>query len=182
MAVGDNIKVIRGIVGSIFSIGLGATKVQIKNNAGVVEMRNAADGAFVITRGLDPVGNEDYVTKLYGDTNYAGEAIAEKVIQFSVALITASSTAQIPDNAQVFKCQIDIGTAYDNSATINVGDGTTPDLIFDELELDTATQASYIKNQNIVWVDGPATVTATVGNTPTLGASVVTVWYAEPAA
>lgn len=180
MAAGDNIKVLRGIVGSIFSIGL-TNKVQIKNNSGVVEMRNSDDSAFVITRGLDPVGNNDYVTKGYGDANYAGEATAEKVIQFAVALVTAASTAQIPDDAQVFKCQVDIDTAYD-AGTIDIGDGTTPDKIMDQTEIDVATIASYIKEQNTTWDDGPATVTATITGTPTVGASTVTVWYAEPAA
>jgi len=52
---------LRGTIETIFQIGLGGPNV--KNNVGAVEMRNAADAAFVITRGADPVGANDYVTK-----------------------------------------------------------------------------------------------------------------------
>lgn len=51
---------LRGTVETIFQIGLGGPNV--KANAGVVEMRNAGDAAFAITRGAPPVGADDYVT------------------------------------------------------------------------------------------------------------------------
>lgn len=181
MAAGDVIKVIRGIAGTIFSFGFGSTKVQIKNDSGAFEMRNNDDTAYVITRGLDPVGAQDYVTKAYGDANYAGEATAVKVIQFSIALVSVGSTATIPTGAQVFKAQLDIDTAYDNSATIDLGNAATADLILDQTENDPSFVASYLKEQNTNW---PLTenVEAVVGNAPTVGASTATVWYAEPAA
>lgn len=52
---------LRGTIETIFQIGLGGPN--IKANAGAVEMRNAADAGFAITRGADPVGANDYVTK-----------------------------------------------------------------------------------------------------------------------
>lgn len=52
---------IRATVETILQIGLGGPNV--KANAGAIEMRNAADAAFAITRGAPPVGADDYVTK-----------------------------------------------------------------------------------------------------------------------
>lgn len=59
-----------GTVSNLFQ--LGRRGPQLKNNSGVVEHRNAGDSAFVIARGADPVGNDDFVTKRFGDTNYTG--------------------------------------------------------------------------------------------------------------
>lgn len=57
---------IRGTIETIFQIGLGGP--QLKNNAGAIEGRNAADNAFAIMRGATPVGDSDLVTKQYADT------------------------------------------------------------------------------------------------------------------
>lgn len=61
---------VRGTIASIFQIGLSGP--QIKNNSGVVEVRDSADATFAIVRGADPVASHDFVTKNYGDTNYSG--------------------------------------------------------------------------------------------------------------
>jgi len=45
---------------------------RIKDNGGVFEMTNAADSALVITRGADPVGDNDYVTKRVFDQGGLG--------------------------------------------------------------------------------------------------------------
>jgi hypothetical protein len=54
---------LRGTLETIFQIGLAGP--QLKNNAGIVEARNAADNAYAIVRGAAPVGDSDLVTKLY---------------------------------------------------------------------------------------------------------------------
>lgn len=60
-------KRLAGIVGNLFQIG-GPGGPAIKNNAGAIEHRNAADTAFAIARGATPVGDNDLVTKQYADT------------------------------------------------------------------------------------------------------------------
>jgi hypothetical protein len=57
---------VRGTIETIFSLGLGGP--QLKNNAGVIEHRNAGDSAFAVTRAAGPVGDNDLATKLYVDT------------------------------------------------------------------------------------------------------------------
>jgi hypothetical protein len=58
-------KKVRGTSETLFQHGLGGP--HIKNNGGVLEHRNATDTAFVIARGLDPVGADDFATKRYVD-------------------------------------------------------------------------------------------------------------------
>lgn len=55
-----------GTIESYFQIGLGGPR--IKANSGAIDVRNAADNAYVIVRGAAPVGNNDLVTKQYADT------------------------------------------------------------------------------------------------------------------
>lgn len=59
-----------GTTGSYFRIG-GTSGPRLKNSSGVIEARNAADGAYAILRGLDPSGDSDLTTKLYVDRRRA---------------------------------------------------------------------------------------------------------------
>ena len=63
---------VRGVMGSLFGLGgPGAAGVKLKNNAGLaIEHRNAADSAFVLGRGADPIGNDDFVTKRVFDASF----------------------------------------------------------------------------------------------------------------
>lgn len=42
-------------------------RVRLKNNSGILEARNNADSSFIIGRGSDPVGDDDWTTKRYVD-------------------------------------------------------------------------------------------------------------------
>jgi hypothetical protein len=61
---------LRQIVGQLLQLDVVGNGPQFKHNAGTMEMRNSMDTGFVITRGSDPVGNNDYVTKGAGDLAY----------------------------------------------------------------------------------------------------------------
>jgi hypothetical protein len=61
---------LRQIVGQLLQLDVVGNGPQLKHNAGTLEMRNSADTGFVITRGSDPVGNNDFVTKGAGDLAY----------------------------------------------------------------------------------------------------------------
>lgn len=176
MAVFDKL---RGTLETIFQLSLGGPNV--KNNAGVVEMRSADDSAFVITRGLDPLAAQDYVTKTYGDTNYGGGAggAAEQLIRFAVGLATVASVTQIPAFARVTKSRVEITTAYDNAAKLDIGKSfVSPNSVQTQNEMDETLIDAYAKEQDLDWGVGAATVNATIsGGVPTVGAAIVTVWY-----
>jgi len=50
------------------NVEIGKKGPRIKDNSGVIEHRNSADTDFAITRGADPVGENDLVTKRYLET------------------------------------------------------------------------------------------------------------------
>lgn len=58
---------LRGTIETIFRIGIGGP--QWKANSGQLEGRDSADAAFVNVRGLDPVIDDDLVTKRYFEAN-----------------------------------------------------------------------------------------------------------------
>jgi len=61
-----------GTLSNLFQIG--ESGPQLKNNASVLEVRNDADAAFSKLRAASPTGNDDVVTKAYGDVAYLAEA------------------------------------------------------------------------------------------------------------
>ncbi len=59
-------KKIRGIIGSILQIGIDGPN--IKNNSGVVEIKNADDSALARLKAATPTDDSDVVTKKYADS------------------------------------------------------------------------------------------------------------------
>jgi hypothetical protein len=121
----DQLEKIRGIIGSILRIGLGGP--QIKATGGNLEMRNAVDGGFVITRGADPVGSDDLVTKRYGVATYGAPLL------FGAGDVGVSATTRYlfpsyeDDLAQTIAIQIEVeraGTLRNLRVRHNVVGGT----------------------------------------------------------
>ncbi len=169
---------IRGTIETVFQIGIGGP--QIKANGGAVEHRNAADTAFAITRGLDPVAANDLVTKSYGDANYGSSGV--KTIRFVIGTATVSSATQIPANAIVQNCEVKITTPYSAGGTIAVGQTGTVALL--QATTDNLPQSTdmFEVEQDTAWGAAPLAVLVTVGGAPAAGAGVVIVRYATPAA
>ena len=65
MAAGDNFEKIRGTSSNLFQMGL--LGPNIKQNAGVIEFRNAGDSAYAVVRTATPVNGNDCATKDYVD-------------------------------------------------------------------------------------------------------------------
>ena len=51
---------LRGVLSDLFKVG-GPTGVNLKDNSGVLEVRDTADTAFVIARGADAVSDDDLI-------------------------------------------------------------------------------------------------------------------------
>ena len=169
---------LRGTIETLFSIGLGANKINLKNNSGVLEARDDSDAAYVIGRGADPVGANDWTTKQWVEANVAG-ADAKKFVEFAISTTTTSSTTSIPANSKVLFAEVEIGTAYDNAATISIGkSGGTADLLMTtaQNEADELDNAYHV-DQSTSWGAGDAAVSVTIANSPTVGAGTVRVCY-----
>ena len=171
---------IRGTFETLFQIGKGGP--QVKNNAGVVEMRDPADAAFVITRGLAPVAANDYVTKGHFDANNDA-ATGVTVVRMPLAIATKVSTGTVPDNAEIVDAWIQVTTAYDAGALFDIkrtGDaGVAPMGTGDS---DLATVGTYhVPQDRVNWGStGLGTVTATLTNIPTVGVAELFIAYVTP--
>jgi len=177
---------LRGTFENIFRIGKGGP--QIKNSSGVLEMRNAADVAYVITRGLDPVGAQDYVTKTYFDSNNAGAGgVQTATITFDVTGADTAgspkvSTGTIPDNAVVHDCRLDVKTIMnvgtDTLAVSRTGGGASIAIGGDS---DLSIAGTYSVPQQTSWgATGAGTVTLTSTGTSTTGVVDVIIFYSTP--
>jgi hypothetical protein len=80
---------IRGTLETIFQFGKGGP--QIRDNAGVIEARNAADSDYVRVKVLAPVDDNDAVTKFYADS------LAKPIIMRD----QVDTSSSIPNNTAV---------------------------------------------------------------------------------
>jgi hypothetical protein len=126
---------IRGTIETIFSLGLGGPN--LKNNGGVVENRNAADAAFVVARGADPVAANDFVTLEYLQNNAVANVWTTVVAGATQAITVgkmyaADSTGAVvtfnapsaPVDGSVFFVKL-IGASVLVPVKINAGAGDT---------------------------------------------------------
>lgn len=179
MALKDLISRIRGTSSLLFQLGLAGPNV--KNNSGVVEFRDNADAAFVIARGLDPVGANDLVTKNYFDTNNAA-ANGLTLVEMPLALVTKVSTATIPDNATIVDCWLDVTTPYDGGTTIEIertGDATV-ELMGTGDNTPQVARIYHVPQLQDWGSTGAGTVTATITGGPAAGAANIVIAYATP--
>lgn len=84
-------KKLLGTINSAFQLGLGGP--QLNSNGSAIESKNAANSGFVVHRGATPVGDNDFVTKLYADT-LASRTVVAQQFNGGSALPSNSGTEQ----------------------------------------------------------------------------------------
>ena len=173
MAVYDKI---RGTIESIFQFGLGGPN--LKNNAGVIEARDAADAGFAQLRAAPGSNGNDVATISQVPVN--GLAVIAVPFSFADAGGTVTSAAQIPAGAKVMESRVDIETAFDAAATIDVGDGTTASKWQADAELDEATVNTYAKRQQTPNAAATNVVVTVGASTATAGQGTAYIFYATP--
>jgi len=172
---------IRGTFETLFQISKGGP--QLKANGAAIEHRNAADSAFVITRGLDPVAANDLVTLGYFNAHNEGAAGIE-LVKMPLAHATKVSTAAIPDNSIITDCWIEVTTIYDGTTPTfqikRTGDATV--IPEDTGDSDLTALGIYHVPQMKSWGStGAGTVTATFAATGnTVGAANLYIAYSTP--
>ena len=60
-----------GTVRTLFRIATARWRTNTVSSLGL-EARNNDDSAYIVGRGLDPIDNQDWVTKIFGEVNFAG--------------------------------------------------------------------------------------------------------------
>ena len=167
---------IRGTIETAFQLGLKGP--QWKNNAGIIESRDAADAAFVIVRGATPVNANDLVTKAYADS---GSVIVDggvQEIRFALGTATANSTTSVPNNAIVISAELDVTTPYTAAATISIGTAGSPSALQATSDNNPQAAGIYQVMQDTAY-PGPATIQATVAGGPIAGVAQVIVRYIQ---
>jgi hypothetical protein len=98
-------------------------------------------------------------------------------VYFTIGTATADSTTQIPANALITECRVNVTSAYDGGATIEVGYTGTPNAIMTTAGNTPAAVGIYKKDQLTDWSGANIEVKATVGGVPTVGAAKIFVLY-----
>lgn len=156
----------------------GPTGSRIAQTSAVDPTLSAMDSAgvaFVNFSGADAVIADNFVT--LRQLASAGNVVA-------VTLGTgasSSSLAQIPANATIVRCDIDITTPYSAGATITIGRAASPALAATTANSFPQTAGLYQVFQRTSWGAGAAVVLATIGGAPAAGAGVALVTYTTPA-
>lgn len=179
MSVWDKI---RGTTETLFQIGRRGG--QLKNNGGVIEHRNPTDSGFGITRGADPVGNDDLLTLRYFNANNAS-ANQCTVVKMPLAQATKVSSVAIPDNAVILQAILDVGTSYNGTTPTFVitrtGDGTKVLMAVGDSDLEAAPGTWEVPQVTNWGATGAGTVTATFAGTGvSTGAAVLYIVYVIP--
>ena len=101
-----------------------ATGLIVKDNTGTLQV-TAADGTTLVeVQGAPPTAGSSFVTKTYGDANYAGAAAASKPYKITGTTSTVTGSALIPANSIVTSVVLTITTALDGT-TPAISIGTT---------------------------------------------------------
>ncbi len=107
---------LRGTIESIFSLGLGGP--QLKNNAAVIESRNATDAGYVVHRGANAVSGNDFLT--FQQMGPVGGTIAPVATAAALSAIdTATLTTDTSCWVQSFDAEFDLSTT--STATVQTG-------------------------------------------------------------
>lgn len=171
---------LRGTTETRFRFGKGGAQVR-KIDGATLEVRDDTDAAYANMRGLDPVDAQDFVTKGFHEANNAA-ANGDVTVVLPLALVNKTSTATLPDNAIIKQVVIDVLTAYDNAATLltdRTGDSGV--ILSAVAESDLSIVGQYEVKQETDWGStGAGTVTATVANSPTVGAANIYITYSTP--
>jgi len=142
-----------GVIGTTLRLGLAG--IYIKNNSNVVEMRNAADDGYVVTRGAVPTAANDYVTKAYAD------ALQKPLI----VKRQADCTAALPTNTGV--------AGYVLVTTAGTGAVVGDLLVDDGTSSGDMTISAALEGRSIAVTD------ALAGGTITADADSLYVWDAD---
>jgi hypothetical protein len=169
-------------------------KPQVSLSATVAHISDIGPGFYGITvgetdgsplyRGLNTIkfhSDDFYVTQNAGTDEAIVNLRAPKRDPLFRTTIIGTGASQnigavLPSGAQVQTVKLKIVTAYDNTATIAIGDGTNTYMATAENDPDF-TQTFISETSGDTVVAGTGQITATIGNTPTVGSAVVTIDY-----
>ncbi len=172
-------KKLAGTIETLFAFGIGGP--QLKNNAAVLESRNATDTGFVKHRGADAVAGNDFVT--YQQLPAGGIPGPVTEIRTAIALAaTTDSVTLIPANARVISAEFEIVTPYSALATVSIGQAGSLSLLQTTAQNNPQGLAGdiFAVFQDTAWGGSALVVRTTIAGAPAAGAGVTIVRYVTP--
>lgn len=163
-----------GTTTGIFKLGIGGALLK-KNTASILDLRNTTDSGFANLRVADALTDDDAVT-------FRQIKDAVQRIEFSLALVTASSVSQIPAGSKVINAEVKNIAAYSPGTTIEVGFTGTPAAFMPTSENDPTELGSLWSSEQNTTVVSAVNVLATVAGGPVVGSCTIAVDYVIPAA
>lgn len=129
------IEYLKQTLSSSFKIGA-ANVVQLINNSGLFEMRNADGSALVVVRAADPVGDTDVATKGWTNTSLnglVGNAVREWEVpvghaDLGAATDTVVDSPNIPSGGVVKSVDFVVTEAFNGGSTVVVGTAADDDV------------------------------------------------------
>lgn len=104
-----------------------------------------------------------------------------RVIRFALDnSASQDSTSEIPANARILECAVEVTTPYSAGATIQVGSTSTADLAQATTDNNPQSAARYVVAQDTAWETSASVVRVAVSNTPAAGVGVCVVKYTNP--
>jgi hypothetical protein len=170
--VQDRLRSFRGLGPQLTFTGIPAT----------ISARNAADNAFVIGRGADPLGNDDWVTLRHLNA-VAGGAVRE--IRFSLVAAQwpgpVSSATGLPTGSFVISTQVNILVPFDDNpnTTLQV-EGPGPVILLPSGSVNPFAPGLNSNLDMDLSIGAPGPVQAVLGGSPTVGQAAIIVRYVVP--
>jgi hypothetical protein len=146
-----------------------------------ISARNAADNAFVVGRGADPLGDDDWVTLRHLNA-VAGGAVREirYPLNSSQWPGPVDSATVLPPGSFVISTQVNVTTVFDNGATIQV-EGPGSVVLLSLGSIDPSTLGMYSDLDMDLSISTPGPIQAILGGgTPTVGQAAIIVRYVVP--
>jgi len=166
----DLYKKIRGIVGNTFQ--LQKDGAQLKNNAGVLESRNANDDGYAVFRAGTPVGEDDVVIKSYVRTNINSAIIQWSIIgPVSSTGITIDGLRFVPFNSDIEAIYVSLAERGNTGNTIiDINKGSPTLASPGDFDTNVALNSIYTTQANRPTLPG---------NNPTSGQNLI-LWSLQP--
>jgi hypothetical protein len=172
-----------GLSGIAGNVELGKGGPRFKNNATVIEMRNAADNAFAVVAGAEPTAADHFATKAYVD-RLASVAIKGQMIN-DVARLPDDSGVLVPATGDVIIVTT-VGATWDTLKRLLKYNGAAWEYLFTagepeglRISITDATSGgtdTYLADHVYMW-DADGSVWVDVG--PALGATNVQYGYTQ---
>lgn len=166
---------LKGINGAIFGF-LNNLGILLKDDTGVLAVRNNADAAYAIARAADAVGDDDLVNKRTLAT------LTSQPLKKTVAQTTVSTTGSFFAGCEVNKVVITITTPYSVGGTLDVGIGGATTKFASSAAGDVNPQVAgvYVLDGLTIAQATAVALLITVGGAPAAGACTVEVFNSIP--